>query len=434
MEKTKEADNRKLQAALENLKLPLVQMPAHQKRLREIVLNSGYFRKETPQHLTRNKINGGVRVKSKKFVIAASVALVILAFGAYMVFFATPQGVANLALQVNPAINLRIDDRNTVVDAEGLDEQSRALLTGLDIRGKGVQEALSIIAEALHNAGLLVDEQRILVALSPVGDRLGEAELQALKDTVEETLSEYLNEHDLQVKVVSAAITAELADVIQNLNLEPEDYVDLIYEVGSEVAIQVLNLGNELGIDPDLFKDELGTIAASLIDMTEAGITEENALAILKSSLAADTTLEELTTITAAMIDLHEAGALQDNIMAVFKLLEAQIAAGVDGALLLEEITTITAAKIDMLDAGIPADIALNALNTALAADPTLEELTTITAAMIDLIEEGLSKEEALLRIQKAIAADPTLENFDDEIIEDATDVVEDDESEPQVD
>jgi len=536
MEKTKEAENRKLHATLENLKLPTVKMPAHQKRLRETLLNSGYFAGETPQSLTRNKINGGIRMKPKIFVIAASVALMLLTFGAYMAFFATPQVVANLALQVNPAINLRLSDRNTVVDAEGLDEQSRTLLAGLNIKGKEVQEALSIIAEALHKADFLTDERRILVALSPVGDRLGEVELQTLKGTVEEALSGYLNEHDLQVKVVSAVITDELADVVQNFNLKPEDYVDLVYEAGSEVAIQALNLGNELGIDPALFKEEFGTIAASLIDMTETGITEENALAILRSghaadmtleelttitaamidlheagasqdnimaifklmeaqiaagvdrallleeittitaakidmldagipadialnalktALAADPTLEELTTITAAMIDLHEAGASQDNIMAIFKLMEAQIAAGVDRALLLEEITTITAAKIDMLDAGIPADIALNALKTALAADPTLEELTTITAAMIDLIEAGLSKQEALLRIQDAIAADPTLENFDDlledpvkqngeddEIIEeepkpedevgDVPDVVEDEESESQ--
>jgi len=414
MEKTKEAENRKLHATLENLKLPTVKMPAHQKRLRETLLNSGYFAGETPQSLTRNKINGGIGMKPKIFVIAASVALMLLTFGAYMAFFATPQVVANLALQVNPAINLRLSDRNTVVDAEGLDEQSRTLLAGLNIKGKEVQEALSIIAEALHKADFLTDERRILVALSTVGDRLGEVELQTLKGTVEEALSGYLNEHDLQVKVVSAAITAELADVVQNLNLKPEDYVDLVYEAGSEVAIQALNLGNELGIDPTLFKDEFGTIAASLIDMTETGITGENALAILRSSLTADMTLQELTTITAARIDLHEAGASQDNIMAVFKLMEAQIAAGVDRALLLEEVTTITAAKIDMLDAGIPADIALNALKTALAADPTLEELTTITAAMIDLHEEGVSKQEALLMIQQAIAADPTLENFDD--------------------
>jgi hypothetical protein len=363
-----------------------------------------------------------------------------------MEFIVTPQVVANIALQVNPAINLRLSDRNTIVEVEGLDEQGRTLLKGLNIEGKEVQEALRIIAKALHEADFLMDERRIIVALNPVGDRLGEAELQALTGTMEEALYGYSQEHDLHVKVTSAVLTVELADAIQNLNLKPADYVDLVYKAGSVVATQVLNLRYQLGVDPTLFKDEFGTIVSSLIDMTEAGMTNENALAIFRSSLAADSTLEELTTITAASIDLHEAGASQDAIIAVFKLIEEQLAAGLDRNLLLEEFSTIAAAKIDMLDAGIAADYALLVLRKALIADPTLEELTTITAAFIDLAEEGLSKQDALLRIQEAIKVDPTFENFDDlledpakenkvddEIIEQEP-KSEDVESEPQVD
>jgi uncharacterized protein (DUF433 family) len=171
----------------------------------------------------------------------------------------------------------------------------------------------------------------------------------------------------------------------------------VLFEGSDRVLALVLNLRIELGIDPALFEEEFGTIVASLIDMIDAGITENNALAILRSSLTADPTLEELSTITAAMIDLHEAGATQDSIMAVFRLIEEKVAAGLDRELLLEEFSTIVAAKIDMLDAEIPADTALVFLREALAADPTLEELTTIVAAIIDLHEEGLSPEEILL-------------------------------------
>ncbi len=148
--------------------------------------------------------------------------------------------------------------------------------------------------------------------------------------------------------------------------------------------------------------------------MIEAGIPTENALTILRSSLAFDPTLEELTTITAAMIDLHEAGASQENIMATLKLMEEHVAAGVKRELLLEEFTTVVAAKVDLLDAGIAPGKALAVLGTAMAADPYLEKLTTITAAMIDLVDEGLGNEEALQRIQSAIKDDPTLDSLED--------------------
>jgi tetratricopeptide (TPR) repeat protein len=50
-------------------------------------------------------------------------------------------------------------------------------------------------------------------------------------------------------------------------------------------------------------------------------------------------------------------------------------------------------AKREMLDAEIPENVALEILERAIVADPTLEELTTIVAAMIDLHEAGASPE-----------------------------------------
>jgi Fe2+ transport system protein FeoA len=201
-----------------------------------------------------------------------------------------------------------------------------------------------------------------------------------------------------------ATITAAMIDLHQ-AGATPENIMAVFILVEEQIAA---------GVERTLLLEEFTTITAAKVDMLDAGITGGNSMAILREALKADPTLEELATITAAMIDLHQAGATPENIMAVFKLLEEQVAAGLDRNLLLEEFTTITAAKIDMLDAGITEDQALDILKSSLAADPTLEELTTITAAMIDLIEQGLSTEEALARIQAAIEADPTLEKFDD--------------------
>ncbi|GFP41229.1 hypothetical protein HKBW3C_00355, partial [Candidatus Hakubella thermalkaliphila] len=349
-----------------------------------------------------------------KFSAVAAVVMVFLALGVYLAFFAAPRAVAGLALQVNPAVNLTLDERNNVIDAEGLDEQGELLLAELDVIGKEVQEALRAIAGALREAGLLSAERKLVVALYPVGDRLGEAELATLVGTADQALRDYLAEHGLPVEVVSVVLTAKLYDATRAAGLLPVDYADLVAAVGPQATTAVLDLQEKLGIDPALFREEFGTIAAALVDIIEAGITEEAALSILERALVADPGLEELTTITAAMIDLHEAGATQESIMAVFTLVEEQVAAGIERALLLEEVSTIVAAKIDLLEAGIPEAEALTALKAALVADPGLEELTTITAAVIDLVEEGLSVEEALARVEAAIKADPTLERFDD--------------------
>jgi hypothetical protein len=422
MKRASNGDVEKLHIMLENLELPEVKMPAHQRHLKEILLASGCFKSEGAHLSVPQEINGGIKMKTKapttwvpwRWRLVGSLATMALVLGVYAAFFTAPQAVASLALQVNPAVTLTLSERNTVIDAEGLDAHGESLLAGLDVTGKQMPEALRLIAEALRETGLLEDGRRVLIALHPVGGRLGEAELTALTGTVRQAFDGYVAEHSLPVDVVSVSLTADLAAAVLASGLLPADYVDLVTAVGSPIAMRVLNLQKELGLDPALFKEEFGTIAAALIDMKDAGIAGDDALAILKGTLIADPKLEELTTITAALIDLHEAGATQEDIMSVFTLLEEQVVAGIERSLLLEEITTITAAKIDLLDAGVPAATALAVLRTALAADPKLEELTTITAAMIDLIEEGLSKDEALARVQAAIKADPTLQNFDD--------------------
>lgn len=353
-------------------------------------------------------------MKPKTYVLTAAIALMVLAFGAYMGGFFGGRAAASVALQVNPVVSLSLSERNTVVGAEGLDEQGKALMTSLNLNGKDLSEALRMIAGKLREAGLLADGRRLFVAISPVGNRLRDEARQTLAETIEEKLREILTEYGVNADVVSVAMSTELAKALHELGLYPADYVDLVDAVGSEAAMKILNLQKELGIDPTLFKEELSTITAAVIDMIEAGIPTENALTILRSSLAFDPTLEELTTITAAMIDLHEAGASQENIMATLKLMEEQVAAGVKRELLLEEFTTVVAAKVDLLDAGIAPGKALAVLGTAMAADPQLEKLTTITAAMIDLVDEGLGNEEALQRIQSAIKDDPTLDSLDD--------------------
>lgn len=356
-------------------------------------------------------------MRKQLLIVLIVVTVVGLALVSYPAF-ATPKAVSNLTLQVNPAINLVLSDKNTVIAAEGLDAQGDSLLEGLDIVGKETPEALRLITDALREAGFLGPEQRILIALHPIEQRLGEAELTALAKNIHQTLDEYLAGQGLLTEVKIVVLTTEVADAVFAAGLLPadyiDDYIDLIAAVGPESAMWVINLQNELGLDRIVFNEEVSTITAALIDMMEAGITKDAALDILNRTLVVDPTLEELATIIAAMIDLHEAGAMEEDIIAVFKLVEEQVAAGMNRALILEEITTITAAKVDMLDAGIPAETALATIKKALQADPTLEELTTITAKMIDLHEKGLSREEALSRIQAAITADPTLEDFDE--------------------
>lgn len=312
--KNKYNENEKLPPLLENLELPQLQMPVHQEHLRKVLLASGCFKKED-SFLSRwnNKF------KPKAWVFAASFAVLLVALGSYLTYFTAPQAVANLMMQVNPALTMTLSARNTILGAEGLDEQGKSLLVNLDLTGKTVQEALRIIVGALHESGLLENERRISIALHPVGDRLGEAELSALTDTVSKQLDSYLTEQNLPVKVTNIVLSENLAAAVSSAGLLPGDYTELVAVLGSAAAVQLLNLQQELGLDQTLFREKFDTISDSLIELTQAGMTAEAALVVLKTTLALDPKLERLTAITEAVIDLMQEGLSKEEALAAIQ-------------------------------------------------------------------------------------------------------------------
>jgi len=353
-------------------------------------------------------------MKLKIVAIAASIALMIVTFGAYMVFFSTPQVYASITLQVNPSVTLSLNDRNIVVGAEGLNDDGKVLLSSVNLQGKEVLEALHTIVAKMRETNVLTVEQRILVAVKPLSGNLKNSEINKLAETVENALDASLKQFDSKAKVISTGVTTDLNVVLEELNLKPEVYVPVIVGIGSESATKILNMRNDLSIDPALFSKEFNRISSSFNRMQRAGISVNDALALLRSSIAADPTLRRLRKITEAVIDLHEIGTSQEELKSVFGLFDEQLAAGLSRNLLIKEFSTMVAAKIDMMEIGLTSAQSLSTLRLAMSADPTLEELTTITSAKIDLIEKGLSQTEALVKIQAAIKANPTLNNFDD--------------------
>jgi hypothetical protein len=321
MKKTINDNTEKLHAMLGNLELPEVQMPAHQRQLREALLSSGHFAKKTAFPTTRHRVNTGKKMSLKlmSWRLVASLAAVILAFSAYSAFFITPKAVASLTLQVNPVVTLTLSDKKTVIATEGLDTEGEMLLAGLDITGKGVQVALRTIAVALHEAGLLGPGQRVIVALHAmeegltVEERLTVPEMSTLTENVRQALIGYMFDQGLPVEVKVVQVTAEMVDVARAIGLLPGDYVDFMDKVGYPLAKDVLKLQKELGIDPALFKEKLSTITAAKIDLLEAGIPAAAALDLLKTAMAADPKLQELTTITEAMVDLVEKGLSKEE-------------------------------------------------------------------------------------------------------------------------
>ncbi|MBT9150093.1 MAG: Anti-sigma-I factor RsgI6 [candidate division WS2 bacterium] len=267
---------------LENLEYPQVEMPAHKQQLKMALLAYGHLTKRSDGAFlpTLKKILEVIVVKNK-YKIVVPVVLLALALVAFQVFFAAPRAVAYLTLQVNPAVKLSLNNNNAVIRVEGLDEAGKTLLAGLDVKNQKMAEAIQKITDRLHAAGFLVPERTIVVALHPAPG-MSEENLSSLSAAAEQVIANRLEELDLQTEVESFVLSAELYNAAAELGLTPADYVGLIKAgISMESITRIISLQKELGIEKELFLDEFSSLAASYIDMIEAGMAEEGAISVL---------------------------------------------------------------------------------------------------------------------------------------------------------
>jgi len=347
----------------------------------------------------------------QKWSIIAIVAVVVLISGLVVrqLFFRPllPQPVAQITMQVNPALQLSLDQENRVIGVAGLDERGKALLPQIAAQNMGLEQTLLKITDVVMEAGFLTPGTKIRLVLHSPEDR----EIEILPDIAtlaQQTITARLVELNIQIEVTSHVINAEMYKMITEKGWLPRDYEDLLEEyedlieagVSHDIMAAIIRFGEEIGIEPELLLEELSTLVAAVIDMVEAGIPEVTALEMLKIAMETDLSLEETTTIVAGVIDMHEAGIASGHILAFLNLHQGIEVLGVKREIFLEEFSTLVAGMIDMREAGITEATALETTRIAMGIDPTLEELSTIIAEMIDLVEANISEAEALDKIR----------------------------------
>jgi len=187
---------------------------------------------------------------------------------------------------------------------------------------------------------------------------------------------------------ISLRDTLQLPGFVFEVWREDADDIALIDIAPIEAAVRALEAeALALGVTLELFQAELATLVWAVVDLMQAGLSQDEALAALRQAIAIDPSLREVTTIVADKIDLKEAGLSAATIQA-FLALRAD-AFGIDHRIFLEEYSTLAADLIDMVEAGIDEAVALAFLKEAMLRDPSLEEVSTIVSDFIDRHDRG---------------------------------------------
>ncbi len=105
--------------------------------------------------------------KGNRFSPALAAAAVILVFACCLAFYsALCRPKAYLALDINPSLYFSLNGEGEVIKAEPLNEDAQEILKGLQLQGKNIREALTLILDGAYAGNYLSAEKENVILIS----------------------------------------------------------------------------------------------------------------------------------------------------------------------------------------------------------------------------------------------------------------------------
>jgi hypothetical protein len=120
---------------------------------------------------TRAKVNSTARQSGQRKAVrlrpayGAAVAAVLVVVLLASVFTATPaQAAGYYTIDINPSISVAVDANDNVISVTPKNDDAKALLSGMELKGRQIEEALSTIVQAAARQQYLKSGGHMLVA------------------------------------------------------------------------------------------------------------------------------------------------------------------------------------------------------------------------------------------------------------------------------
>jgi len=198
----------------------------------------------TVTRLRNNNFSTGdvIFMKSSKYarrnpissiVIAAAAFLLMVGVGAWA--YSSP--VYYVSLDINPSMTMEVNLFERVIGTEFLNEDAKALLEGLDLQNKTVEEAIAEIVSLLAAAGYLDDDGNLIIATAA---KDGEKAKQ-LAERLMATAEKEADENDAHPKVAAEALGFFMVQEAKELGITPGKLNIITNLLGEEVNDENIN-------------------------------------------------------------------------------------------------------------------------------------------------------------------------------------------------
>ncbi|MHB8157854.1 MAG: anti-sigma factor domain-containing protein [Desulfocucumaceae bacterium] len=161
-------------------------------------------------------------VELNKYALAACLVLFLITAG-LMQSWMSPAVAAYVCLDINPSVEMSLDNKSIVRGIRALNDDGRELIAGLDIKGKGVQQAVeSVIDAAVAKKYILPEgESVVMSAITPVGG----GSSGGVGQLVEESIKASLQNNKISAEVAVGNVSQELRDEAEKAGLSAGRYV-----------------------------------------------------------------------------------------------------------------------------------------------------------------------------------------------------------------
>lgn len=225
-----------------------------------------------------------VRRPAWPLVTAAAVVLLLVLAGAVMRRLETPAPAAApqvayyISVDINPSVELAVDERDTVLEARGLNSDGEKLLAGIALKGEKVTGAMKILAlEALRQGYYLAGGGgAMMVTVIPAvsgkeklaaGDELGQRLTREARDVFQHagvhaaveaaTVQPEIRQHAEAVGLSAGKYSLMLEALAAGAQVKAADLQrESITKVLQELNFNLEDVLTQLKKDPDLIKRE----------------------------------------------------------------------------------------------------------------------------------------------------------------------------------
>lgn len=213
-------------------------------------------------------------------MVAASLVLAVGLWSAQMMFN-QPTAYAYVTVDINPSIELSIDEHKNVVEAGALNVEGEDILTTLDLEGLAVQEAVKTLASAAQAQGYLQEYTEVIITASPAVDaeKMAALDLDQMEDDLVDTVKTLAVEKGADIEVEGVLVSEEIRQAAKHEGVSPGKYALYLNAQSKGIDIDL----EELKTKPlTKIVDERGTALADILHEIKGGKDLDGLLDTLK--------------------------------------------------------------------------------------------------------------------------------------------------------